>query len=64
MVICQVIKERYRGKGLIMVPRSCNARRLRTSYVPVDAPCVHRKGLTGSSQIVLPSVKATQQQGL
>ena len=31
-----------RGKGLITVPRQCNAR-VRTRYLFADPPCVHRK---------------------
>ena len=37
-------------KGLIMVPRSRNARGLRTPYVLAGPPCVHHKGLTCASQ--------------
>ena len=33
----------HRPKGLIMVPRSRNARRLRIPYVLADPPCVHHK---------------------
>ena len=38
------------SKGPILVPRSRNARGLRTPYVLVDPPCAHRKGLTCASQ--------------
>ena len=34
-----------------MVPRSRNARGLRTPYVLVDPPCVHPKGLTWSASV-------------
>ena len=40
----------WNAKGLIMVPRSRNARGLQTPYVLADPPCVHRKGLTCASQ--------------
>ena len=36
---------------------------LRTNYILADPPCVHRKGVTCTSQKELLSVEATQQQG-
>ena len=45
------------SEGLMMVPRSGNARGLRTPYVLADPPCVHPKGLTCANE-------ATQPQGL
>ena len=46
-------RARWQVTRLIMVPRSHNARGLRTRYVLADPPRVHRKGLTRASQNIL-----------